>query len=75
MKKFDFNKIPEVLNFMEDNDRDVFTTQCGVEFMLVREGNIITYSMHDSEGRRVIDDNRELFIKRCTDYFLGGGRD
>ena len=71
MKQFDFNKIPEVLDFIEDNNGDVFTTQCGIEFMLVREGAIITYSMHDSEGRRVIDDNRDIFIKRCANQFIG----
>lgn len=72
MKQFDFNKIPEILNFMEDNNLEIVSTKCGVELIIITEGSIITYSMCLNDGIRIIDDNRDMFLKRAADYFLRG---
>lgn len=71
MKQFDFNKINEVLDFMEQNNATTLITECGVEIFLIKEGNFTTYSICSGERERVIDDNKEVFLKRVADYYLG----
>lgn len=75
MKNFDFNKTKEVIDFMEQNNATTLMTECGVEIFLIKEGNFITYSICSGEGNKIIDDNKDLFLKRVADYYLGGGRD
>lgn len=74
MKEFDFNKMPEIINFMEENNVEIISTKCGVEIIIITEESMNTYSMCLDGGTRIIDNNRYLFLKRVSDYFLGGDK-
>lgn len=68
---FGLNKVGSYLDYMEKE---------GVETMEFKSGEMINliygeeriYSLILKNKKRIIDDNREVFIKRVADYCLGG---
>lgn len=68
---FDINKVGSYLDYMEKEGVETMEFKGG-EMFIVAYGAINAYTLLKHDNIVVIDDRRDVFIKRVVDKMLGG---